>query len=279
MRRTATVIIRTKNEARCLGATLKAVLKQDLPPHEVIVIDSGSTDPTLAIAARYPVQILEIASDDWSYPRALNVAAARAGGEILVCLSAHCRPVDELWLGAMLGHFDAPDVAGVWGPDLRPGRPRVVPGPPSLQRPGSYTVENRTWGLSNANSAIRQDLWEEFPFDEKLPAAEDKAWAMEAMQRGYSIVHEPRAAVWHAPHTVRNAYERNRKVMEGFKMMFPELEDPVAGMLSRVAGAARDVLVYNLRNRDLRTLWQDVRRAPSIIAAVVGGYLGRNLDS
>ncbi|MGI8520705.1 MAG: glycosyltransferase, partial [Actinomycetota bacterium] len=68
--KTASILIRAKNEERDLGATLDRVFDQDLQPHEVFVIDSGSTDATLKVAARYPVRIIEIAPRDWSYSRA-----------------------------------------------------------------------------------------------------------------------------------------------------------------------------------------------------------------
>ena len=182
------------------------------------------------------------------------------------------RPVDRNWLEALCAPFDDPDVAAVWGPSLRQGRPLSDPGPPILQQPGSYGFENRTWGLSNANSALRRPLWEQFPFDERLQAAEDKAWGMEAMSRGFTIAHEPRAAVWHERHTVRNAYLRNRKVAEGFSMIFPGAQDPKSGTVGRVGAAGTRSLWFNLRNPHPVTIWRDLRRVPSTVAAVVGAY-------
>lgn len=270
----ASIIVRTKNEARSLGAVLELVFSQSHSPHEVIVIDSGSTDATVDIANRFPVRVLHIHPDEWSYPLSLNRAASVAKGEILVCLSAHCLPVDRNWLEALCAPFDDPDVAAVWGPSLRQGRPLSDPGPPILQQPGSYGFENRTWGLSNANSALRRPLWEQFPFDERLQAAEDKAWGMEAMSRGFTIAHQPRAAVWHEGHTVRNAYLRNRKVAEGFSMIFPDAQDSNSGTVGRVGAAGTRSLLFNFRNPHPVTIWRDLRRVPSTVAAVVGAYVG-----
>ena len=89
----ASVLIRTKNEERGIGATLDAVFSQGLPPHEVLIIDSGSRDQTLEIASRYPVKILTMSPKGWSYSRALNVAAREATGDFVVSLSAHSPPV------------------------------------------------------------------------------------------------------------------------------------------------------------------------------------------
>jgi rhamnosyltransferase len=269
--RTASLLIRTKDEAKRLGATLEAVLGQDLRPHEVFVIDSGSTDATLEIAARYPVRILHIAPRDWGYSRALNLAASRATGEILVCLSAHSVPAERQWLTRLLRHFDDPLVAAVWGASVAPGGV-VPPGPAVSQEPGTYTFETRRWGLSNQNSALRRALWVEFPFDESMPAAEDKRWAQEAMARGYRIVHDPTAAVWHDRHSSRNAFWRNRAVSEGYKMMFPELAS--SSVVRRVTRAVWRELRLLARERRVDRFWWVVRHSPSKLSEVLGDAAG-----
>lgn len=271
---TASVIIRTKNEERGLGPTLDGVFRQRTAVHEVLVIDSGSTDGTLAVAARYPVRLLTIRPEEWSYSRALNRAAAEATGEVLVCLSAHCPPVDERWLEHLLRHFGDETVAGVWGPGLRPGRPVPEPQPPMRQEPGTYTAANRWWGLANANAAVRRSLWKELPFDESMPAAEDKAWGRAAMERGFSIVYEPRAAVWHERHTLLAAYRRNQAVAAGFALMFPELRRAPVEFLAVVSRAALRTARFHARNRDWSVLWYDLRRVPTALAAIVGSLRG-----
>jgi rhamnosyltransferase len=269
----ASIIIRTRNEERALGATLDSVLAQRVPPHEVLVIDSGSTDRTLVVAGRYPVRVLTISPHEWGYARALNRAGSEATGDILVCLSAHCVPVDTDWLGNLLRHFENPRVAGVWGKQLRPGRPLPDPGPPMCQEPGTYGVENRTWGLSNANSAVRRSLWEQLPFDESMPAAEDKAWGRAMMDSGYSIVHDPAAAVWHGRHSILGAYRRQRAVMKGFAIMFPEMDRRVTPQLVAAGKAAWRTVRFHAANREPNAVWRDVRRAPTSIAAIIGGLM------
>jgi glycosyltransferase involved in cell wall biosynthesis len=271
----ASVIIRTKNEQAGLGATLEAVLGQNHRPHQVLVIDSGSRDRTLEIARRYPVCTLSIPPAEWGYSRALNRAAAHAHGEVLVCLSAHCLPVDERWLGNLLRHFDDDRVAGVWGPQLRPGRGVPPVGPPIRQWPGDYGYSQRAWGLSNANSALRRCLWEEFPFDESLPAAEDKAWGRTALERGACIVHDPDAPVWHEYHSLTAAFRRQRAVNEGLALMFPEQGPNLRAQFANAGRAAVRTVRRHASTRDPAVLWTDVRRTPSSVAAIVGGMMAR----
>jgi rhamnosyltransferase len=274
--RTASVIIRTKNEAKWLGATIDGVRAQSIAAAEIIVIDSGSTDGTLAIAQRKGVRLLTISPEEWGYSRAINRAAEVASGEILVILSAHCPPVGSRWLEHLLAPFEDPTVAGVWGPNHRPGRPVPPPGPAERQEAGTYGAHNRTWGLSNANSAVRRDLWKEFPFDESLPAAEDKAWGMEAMARGYALVHEPAAGVWHPAHRPTASFRRNRAVEQGFAMLFPDTPNSVTPSPVRIAvNAVARSLRFHREHRDLKAFLHDVGRTPSTISALVGSAWAR----
>jgi hypothetical protein len=94
---------------------------------------------------------------------------------------------------------------------------------------GDYTLVTRRWGLSNANSAVRRSLWERIPFDESMPATEDKAWAAAAMELDYVIIHDPAAAVWHARHPFLPAFRRNKAVWAGYTRMFPELRPRIGG--------------------------------------------------
>ena len=78
---TISVIIPTLNEAAYIEATLASVLEQS-EDVEVIVVDGGSEDETVALASRY-VRVMEV-------PRGrayqMNAGAKAASGEVLVFL-------------------------------------------------------------------------------------------------------------------------------------------------------------------------------------------------
>jgi rhamnosyltransferase len=273
--KTASLLIRTKNESRSLGATLEGVFAQSMPPHEVFIIDSGSRDRTLEIAARFPVQIIRISPKGWSYPRALNVGADEATGEFLVCLSAHCPPVHEDWLANLVRHFDDGSIAAVWGPSIR--RESTMPEAlaPYRQEPGSYTFETRAWGLNNCNSSLRRSLWLEFPFDESLPATEDKAWGMEAMARGYSLIYDPTAAVWHERHRATHSFRRAKAVMAGYQALFPGAEHSMREELRKVARMVRREFVVTARSREWRKVAGNSRKLVSVAMALLGKSIAR----
>ena len=67
------VIIRCYNEEQHMGRLLSGIMQQTVKNAEIIIVDSGSTDATLSIASRYPVQILSIRPEEFSFGRSLNV--------------------------------------------------------------------------------------------------------------------------------------------------------------------------------------------------------------
>jgi rhamnosyltransferase len=199
---TASVVIRAKNEAGAIGEVLEHVSRQvDAPDLDVIVVDSGSTDGTLDIVRRLDVRLIEIPPKSFTYGRALNIGIAAARGEFVVALSAHSTPVDEHWLANLLEPFRDPTVGAVYG--------RHVPrsNATKLELFGMWLSgvtslkprrQERDMMFSNANGAFRRGLALEHPFDERLPGAEDLAWADWIERQGWAVYYQPTAAVYHS---------------------------------------------------------------------------------
>jgi glycosyltransferase involved in cell wall biosynthesis len=90
----ASIIIRAKNEEALVGEVLTAVYEQTFRDFEVILVDSGSTDRTVEIARTFPIKIVEIRPEEFTYGRALNIGCKAAQGQFLVFVSAHRRSPD-----------------------------------------------------------------------------------------------------------------------------------------------------------------------------------------
>lgn len=88
------IVIPTVNEAKCLGRTLKQLSLLDPPAWEVLVVDGGSEDETLAIAQFAEVQV--ITSGERGRSVQMNQGAAAATGEILCFLHADTSVPDDL---------------------------------------------------------------------------------------------------------------------------------------------------------------------------------------
>ena len=183
-----------------LGRTLRQVFRQDYQDFDVILVDSGSTDGTPAIARRFPVQVLTIPPERFTSGYALNVGIAATQAPIVVSLSGHAIPYDSRWLSNLVRRFRDPKVAGAYS------RQVCYPTSPIYEKISVWAFAGhpvRIPGLSDlffnaAAAAIRCDLWEQFPFDEALPGSEDHAWALAARARGYQVVYAPDSVVVHS---------------------------------------------------------------------------------
>ena len=83
------VVIRAKDEARFIGQTLAAIFDSAaLPPRQVVVVDSGSTDGTLEIVRAFPTTVIQIRPEHFTYGYALNLGVANVDAEIVATLSA-----------------------------------------------------------------------------------------------------------------------------------------------------------------------------------------------
>ncbi len=85
-------IIPVYNGERYLGQTIESVLAQSFPVHEILVVDDGSTDRSLAIASQFP-QVTPIQNSHQGAPASRNLGLARASGNWIAFLDA-----DDLWM-------------------------------------------------------------------------------------------------------------------------------------------------------------------------------------
>ena len=219
------VVVRAYNEERHIGRLLEGIAQQTLRP-EVVLVDSGSTDATVAIARRYPrVREVHIRPEEFTFGRALNLGIRHARGEFIVNASAHVYPVYPDWLERLLAPFADPRVAVTYGKQRGAATTKFSEHQifatwfPDGEGP---VVQDHPF-CNNANAAIRRALWEQHPYDETLPGLEDLAWAKWAMSQGYRVVYVPEAEIIHVhDEAPRQIFNRYRREAMAFKRIYPE---------------------------------------------------------
>jgi glycosyltransferase involved in cell wall biosynthesis len=218
------IIIRAYNEAEHIGRLLAGIQQQTVQDCEMILVDSGSTDDTLSIASQYPVQIVQISPQEFSFGRSLNCGIQAAHSDLIVIASAHVYPVYPDWLERLLAPFADPKVAVAYGKQ-RGNQVTLFSEQQVFQQ--WYPDEPRPLQAhpfcNNANAAVRRRLWEEHPYDETLPGLEDVEWAHWALEAGQGLAYVPEAEVIHVHHeTPRGIYNRYRREAMAFKRIFPD---------------------------------------------------------
>lgn len=89
---TVSVVIPTYNRAHLLDETVRSVLAQTHAPHEVIIVDDGSTDDTEALCAGYPEPVRYIKQANTGLPGARNTGIRAATGDYVALVDS-----DDLW--------------------------------------------------------------------------------------------------------------------------------------------------------------------------------------
>ena len=77
------VIIPNYNRAALIGETIDNMLSQSLPPHEVIVVDDGSTDNSIEVIKRYGDRVTLIQQQNQGPGAARNAGLKIASGEFI----------------------------------------------------------------------------------------------------------------------------------------------------------------------------------------------------
>jgi glycosyltransferase involved in cell wall biosynthesis len=116
----ASVIIPCHNGARTVADAVRSALAQSLPPHEVIVVDDGSTDSSGDVARGSGALVVESSARSSGGSR--NVGIKAASGDALAFLDCDA-VVSRNWLEQTATHFDGdPRILAV-GARIANGRP------------------------------------------------------------------------------------------------------------------------------------------------------------
>ena len=221
------IIVRAFNEEKHLGQLFKGLNQQTVDNFEVILVDSGSTDKTREIAAGegwdFPVKILQIEPENFSFGKSLNLGINHASGDVVVIASAHIYPVYPDWLEKLIQPFENSRIGITYGKQ-RGGDTTRFSEHQIFSRwyPGQSRVQESNPFCNNANAAIRKDLWLNHRYDETLTGLEDLEWAQWAIEQNYFISYVAEAEIVHIHEdNPSGVYNRYRREAMAFKRIFP----------------------------------------------------------
>jgi len=218
------IVIRACNEEKHISRLLEGIALQTFTDLEIILVDSGSTDRTLEIASQYPIQVVHILPEEFTFGYSLNHGISQSHGELIVIASAHVYPVYPDWLECLLAPFADPQVALTYGKQRGNSLNKFseqqifhhwYPDRSQIHQPYPF--------CNNANAAIRRSLWENHRYNETLPGLEDLEWAHRIMAQGCAISYVSEAEVVHVhEETPPAVYNRYRREAMAFKRLFPQ---------------------------------------------------------
>jgi glycosyltransferase involved in cell wall biosynthesis len=194
------VVIPVRNEEESLAELIASVKAQTYPPAEIVIVDGGSTDETVALARRLAAgddRFRVIEAGDASPGRGRNVGIAAARYE-WIALSDAGNQLEPTWLERLMtvvqddsaiafvyGNFEpvvnsfftrCASLAYVSSKQARPGGPIRAP--------------------FIASSLMRRDVWRQVGGFSDLRAAEDLIFMESVERQGFKIGWAPQATAW-----------------------------------------------------------------------------------
>lgn len=218
------IVIRAFNEEKYIGRLLTGIAQQTVKDVQIVLVDSGSTDATVEIASRFPVDLVHIRPEDFTFGRSLNCGIAQARSEHVVIASAHVYPVYPDWLERLLAPFSDLQMALTYGKQRGMETTKFSEHQIFQHWFPDYSVARQSHPFcNNANAAIRRSLWEQNPYNETLTGLEDLAWARWAQDQGYAVAYVAEAEIIHIHNEVwKGVYNRYRREGMAFKQIYPQ---------------------------------------------------------
>lgn len=205
------LIVTLLNEAASIASLMDSILAQTRPPHEVVVVDGGSSDATVAIVESYqdrlPLKVYIQPGANISQGR--NLAIQRAEGEVIAVTDAGVR-LHPRWLEELLLPFESASLPLVVGGFFLP-----APGT-NFQRAMGATVlptvediDPAAFLPSSRSVAFPKEAWRRIGgYPEWLDYCEDIVFDLRLKEAGYPFRWRPQAVVYFRPRPTLMAFFR-----------------------------------------------------------------------
>lgn len=195
----ASVVVPAYNAAATIESCVAALKAQTVCPdcYEIIIVDDGSLDGTADIAAKMGAHVIRQKRKRPAAAR--NAGIQAASGEIVCFTDADCAPKED-WLEKILQPFANPEVAGckgIYATNQRSLVARFV----QIEYEDKYDLlrgQRFIDFIDTYSAAYRRDvLAANNGFDESFPYLEDQELSFRLATRGYRMVFQPEAVVYH----------------------------------------------------------------------------------
>lgn len=202
-----TVIVPAYDEAQVLDRALESLLRLDYPEYEVVVVDDGSTDETLAVARRWEgrygsVGLRVVTQENRGKATALNVGLEASQHPFVLCMDADSRLEPDVLREAM-PHFRDPAVGSVAGNVKVENRTSLLTWLQALEYIEGLNLARRAQGFVAAVNIVpgpvgvfRQEALAEVGGYDTDTFAEDADLTLKLVSSGWKVYYEEDCVAW-----------------------------------------------------------------------------------
>lgn len=258
------IILPVYNQANTIQQCLETLVAQTYAPKEIIVVNDGSVDQTMARLMEYPkiksIRILDIANSGRSAAR--NIGAQESRGSIIAFAEGDAE-YDPTYLAEGLKFFTDPKIGAAYVQHQAYHRNGWIAEAVWLEREILFK------GYKPFSAWFyRKDIFTALGgFDESLDCAEDQDLARRLRMVGWQIGFEPRVLWWHREpdslaEVIRRSFWRGRHKTHFYKKYPTDV--PILKLLLTILGFAslffgliyRPLLLTLLSCSGLLFLWK-----------------------
>jgi cellulose synthase/poly-beta-1,6-N-acetylglucosamine synthase-like glycosyltransferase len=221
------ILVPAYNEGKVMERALTSLMRLEYPDYEVLVIDDGSSDDTLAIAAQWegqrgPANFRVITKPNGGKASALNAGIAHSLHPLILCMDADSSLEPRTLLKAAR-HFADPNVGAVAGNVKVENRGTIVSRLQALEYIEGLNMPRRAQGFIAAVNIVpgpvglfRREALEEIGGYDEDTFAEDADLTLKMLSAGWRVEYEDQAIAWsEAPESWRDLTQQRYRWTRG----------------------------------------------------------------
>ena len=200
------IIVPAYNEGAVIGAAIESLLALDYPTYEIVVVDDGSRDDTLAQATKWeghggaPVRVFS--GPNGGKATALNLGIQNARYPFLFCMDSDST-VEAECLRRAVAHMEDDTVGAVAGNVKVKNRNSLLTRLQALEYIEGLNMPRRAQGFVAAVNIVpgpvglfRREALEDVGFYDTDTFAEDADLTLKLIAAGWKIAYEDQAIAW-----------------------------------------------------------------------------------
>ena len=227
------IIVPAYNEGVLMERALASLMELEYPEFEVVVVDDGSKDDTLARAVKWegrsgPVEVKVVTKRNGGKASALNAGIAASKHPFILCMDADSFLHPKTLIRA-IEHFADPSVGAVAGNVKVENRGKIITKLQALEYIEGLNMPRRAQGFVAAVNIVpgpvgmfRREALEEVGGYETDTFAEDADLTLKLISAGWRVVYEDGAIAWsEAPERwidlVQQRYRWTRGILQAIR--------------------------------------------------------------